>query len=122
MNTCSTSVIDKRAFGKAVGNELIRRHGKRTNYMPKQIERAVERAGFPVDVSCWAMSLYSSRKNFDEHHAATGEVCDYAAMKSEMTAAMTDGASNSWFNIDMSWLEWPDIDLSSIFDVIDFSP
>jgi hypothetical protein len=68
------------------------------------------------------MSLYSSRKNFDEHHAATREVCDYASMKSEMTAAMTDGASDSWFNIGMSWLEWPDIDLSSIFDVFDISP
>jgi hypothetical protein len=112
MNTCSTSVGDKRAFGQAVGNELLRRHGKRSSYMPKQIERAVERAGFPIDVSCWAMSLYSSRENFNEHHAATGEVCDYAAMKSEMVLAMTDGASSSWF----------DIDMSSIFDFIDFSP
>lgn len=68
------------------------------------------------------MSVYSSRKNFDEHHTATGENCDYAAMKGEMTAAMTDGASESWFDIDMSWLDWPDFDLSSIFDFIDFSP
>ena len=68
------------------------------------------------------MSLYSSHKNFDAHHAATVEVCDYAAMKGEMTAAMTDDASKSWFDIDMSWLEWPDIDLSSIFDALDFSP
>lgn len=74
MNTCAGSAVDKRALGKAVGNELIRRFGKRKHYLPRQIERAVERVGFPIDVNCWAMSLYSSRKNFEAHHAATGEV------------------------------------------------
>ena len=122
MNTCSNRPADLRAFGKSVGDELIRRHGKQKTYKPKQVQSAVERLGFPLDWGCWAMSLYSPREEFEAHHAATGEVCDYGAMKSEMTAALTDGASNSWFDIDMSWLEWPDIDLSSIFDFIDFSP
>jgi hypothetical protein len=40
-------------------------------------------------------------------------------MRAEMVSAMTDGASSSWFDIDTSWLEWPDIDLSSIFDFFD---
>ncbi len=41
-------------------------------------------------------------------------------MKTEMTSALTDGASNSWSDLDLSWLEWPDIELPSIFDFIDF--
>jgi len=42
-------------------------------------------------------------------------------MKAEMVSAMTDGASTSWFDTDMSWLEWPDVDLSAIFESIDLS-
>jgi len=42
-------------------------------------------------------------------------------MKSEMAAAITDGASSSWFDFDfdLSWLEWPDFDVPSIFDIFD---
>ena len=120
MNTCSTSPLDKRAFGKAVGDELLRRHGKQRTYKRSQILRAVDALSFPADFSCWAMALYSSREDYDAHHAITGEVCDYAAMKGEMVSAMTEGASSSWFDVDMSWLDWPDFDFSSLFDLFDF--
>jgi hypothetical protein len=40
-------------------------------------------------------------------------------MKAQMAHAITDGASDSWFDFDLSWLEWPDFDLPSIFDVFD---
>jgi hypothetical protein len=41
-------------------------------------------------------------------------------MRGEMIEALADGNSWSLLDIDLSWLEWPDIDLSSIFDFIDF--
>lgn len=72
-----------------------------------------------VDWHCWAMCVYSIAADFNAYHTSIGEICDYASMKSEMTSALTDGVSDSWFDADMSWLEWPDIDLSSIFDVFD---
>ena len=40
-------------------------------------------------------------------------------MKSELVASLTEGASESWFDVNVSWLDWPDIDLSGIFDFID---
>jgi len=40
-------------------------------------------------------------------------------MRTEMIDALADGKSWSLFDIELSWLEWPDIDLSSIFDFID---
>jgi hypothetical protein len=119
-STCAQKPTDLRAFGKAVGDDLIKHHGKHPYYSVKQIRRSVKRLDFPLDWDCWAYALYSSPADFEAQHAATGEVCDYAAMKSEMFSAMTDGASSSWFDLDMSWLEWPDIDFSSIFDSIDF--
>ena len=65
------------------------------------------------------MCLYTSPSDFDEYHKSIGEECDYASMKAEMTSAITDGASDSWFDADTSWFDWPDINLSSIFDSID---
>ena len=47
-----------------------------------------------------------------------GEQCDYDSMRGQMIDALAEGAW-SLFDIDLSWLEWPDIDLSSIFDFID---
>ena len=45
----------------------------------------------------------------------------YVALTSLLTA-LADGSTFSWIDLDLSWLEWPDIDLSSAFDWIDFSP
>ena len=43
-------------------------------------------------------------------------------MKSEVLADLAGGASAfSLLDVDLSWLEWPDIDLSAIFDWFDFS-
>jgi hypothetical protein len=65
------------------------------------------------------MALYASPADFTAYHDEIGEQCDYASMKAEMTAALTDGASGSWFDVDLSWLDWPDIELPSIFDFFD---
>jgi hypothetical protein len=40
-------------------------------------------------------------------------------MRSQMVSAVTDGASVSWFDVDFSWLEWPDFDFSGSFDGLD---
>jgi len=50
-----------------------------------------------------------------------GETWDYVAMKAEVLADLAGGLDFDWIDIDLSWLEWPDIDLSSIFDWFDFS-
>jgi hypothetical protein len=65
------------------------------------------------------MCLFASAADFNKYHASIGETCDYSAMKSEMAIALTDGASESWFDFDLSWLEWPELDLSSIFSFFD---
>jgi hypothetical protein len=42
-------------------------------------------------------------------------------MKTELLTDLADGSSFSLLDIDLSWLEWPDIDLSSLFDWFDLS-
>jgi hypothetical protein len=65
--------------------------------------------------------MFSTRRDFDAHHAATGEACDYSEMRSQMLAAVS-AKDESWFNwdLDLSWIEFPDIDWS-IFDFFDAS-
>ena len=40
-------------------------------------------------------------------------------MKGEMLSSVSTTADSSWFDLDLSWLEFPDIDLS-LFDFLDF--
>ena len=121
MPTCGLKPEDKKAFVGAVGEELVRKHGKQKYYKPQEVRRAAEARGYPVDWHCWAYCIFCTPEDFKDLHDALGEACDYAAMKAEVLADLTAGASFSLFDLDLSWLEWPDVDLSSLFDWFDFS-
>lgn len=122
MTTCTSAPTDKRAFGKAVGDELLKRHGKRRYYSLHQIRMAMIELGHPAEWESRAFALYGSPWDFKAWEKASGQSSDrYARLKEEMFNAMTDGASEAWFNVDMSWLEWPDFDFGSIFEFFDLS-
>ena len=121
MPTCHIEPADKRKLISDVGEELVRVHGKKKYYRPKQVERAARDKGYSVDVHCWAYSFYTTPEDFKAHHDATGEACDYAAMKAEVLSDLSSGSFLPG-DIDLSWLEWPDINLSGIFDWFEFSP
>ena len=119
MPACHIKPDDKKALIGAVGQELVRKQGKKNYYKPDDVRRAAETCGYPIDVHCWAYCIFSSPEDFRALHDAAGEICDYALMKAEVLGDLASGASFSLFDIDLSWLEWPDIDLSSIFDWFD---
>lgn len=121
MPACQIKPSDKKAFIGTVGKELVRRHGKQKYYKPSDIRLAAERGGYPLDIHCWAQCFFSSPADFAALHAAAGEACDYVAMKTEMLADLSSGQPFSLLDVDLSWLEWPDIDLSAIFEWFDFS-
>ena len=121
MPACHLKPNDKKAFISAVGQELVQKHGKRKYYRPEQVRRAVTARGYNADISCWAFCTYCTPEDFDAVHAAAGEVCDYAAMKAEVLSDLASGGTFSWLDIDLSWLDWPDIDLSAIFEWFDLS-
>ena len=122
MPACHLKPSDKKAFIGAVGEELVRVHGKQKYYAPAQVRRAAECRGYPIDIYCWAYCIFSTPGDFKAIHDAAGEVCDYAAMKAEVLTDLASGGTFAWFDVDLSWLDWPDIDLSSLFDWFDFSP
>ncbi len=71
---------------------------------------------YPIDYFCWGHAVFNAAIDFHRYHQSIGETCNQAEMKAEMGNAFTEAADGSWFDIDLSWLEWPDIDFSSIFD------
>jgi hypothetical protein len=119
MSGCHTAPADKRKLMSDVGEELVRAHGKKKYYAPKEVERAARKKGYSLDVHCWAHSFYTTPEDFKAHHDALGEVCNYSAMRAEVLKDLS-GGSFLPDDIGLSWLEWPDIDLSGIFDWFDF--
>jgi hypothetical protein len=115
---CAISPEDKRAQAKKVGNELVRTYGKKKFYSIDQVREANRRAGIKIDVVCWSHALFNTHADFDRLHSQAGEACDYTAMKAEMLNAVAADRTSSWFDWDLSWLEFPDLDLSA-FDFFD---
>ena len=121
MPACHLKPEDKKAFIGAVGEELVRKHGKQKYYKPNQVRAATQARDYSIDYVCWAHCIFLTPDDFKAVHDAAGEVCDYAAMKAEVLSDLAAGATFSWLDVDLSWLEWPDIDLSALFDWFDFS-
>ncbi|WP_299766309.1 hypothetical protein [uncultured Dokdonia sp.] len=57
------------------------------------------------------MCTFSSHSDFDAYHAATGEVCDYIAMKTEILGGITTSTASAITSVD--WLSIPDIDIDA---------
>jgi hypothetical protein len=96
----------------------MRQHGKRKFYSVQQVRAANERCNIQPDYVCWSHALFNTHYDFDRLHAGAGEICDYLAMKREMLQSLSSGDASTWFDFDLSWLDFPDIDLS-IFDFFD---
>lgn len=117
----SPSPEEKKAIAVVIGNDLAVRRGKKSFYSQSEIKQSLKRHRYDIDWHCWAYCLYMDHTSFDSYHRSINESCDYLAMKESMVSSVTDSASDSWldFDFDLSWLEFPDVDLSSIFDFID---
>ncbi|WP_303746812.1 DUF6559 family protein [Stenotrophomonas pigmentata] len=115
---CAIAPEDKRRQAQLVGDDLLRHYGKRNFYSVQQVRDANRRNKIDLDLACWSHALFNTHSDFDQLHAASGEACDYAAMKAEMLRSMATDSSASWFDFDLSWLEFPDLDIS-LFDFFD---
>ncbi len=116
MTTCKTPPQNKREFVATLGKALHHTYGKKPFYSIDETKSSMKSLNYPIDLYCWGHAVFSHPREFSDYHQSIGEVCDQAAMKTEMGNALTNGADGSWFDIDLSWLEWPDIDFLSFFD------
>jgi hypothetical protein len=121
MSACYISPSDRRRQVSIVGNDLVRHYGKKENYSIQEVRNANRRQGINVDVVCWSHAVFNSHTDFDQYHETLGETCDYVSMKSDMLSSVSNASStsdasiaadSSSFDVDSSWLSFPDIDFS----------
>ena len=114
---CALSPRDKKAQARVVGDDLVQHYGKRKFYTVDQVKESNSRRGINLDVACWSHAMFNSHDDFDRLHSGVPEGCDYAEMKSQMLRAVSTDDSASWFDWDLPWLEFPDLDFS-LFDFL----
>jgi hypothetical protein len=83
---------EKRILARKVGRDLVATHGKKQRYSVDEVKAAARRQEIPPDWDCWALSLYTRRREFDTHHRASGQPCDYAVMRKEMVDTVSTDA------------------------------
>ena len=112
---------EKKEFSRKLGSDVFKTHGKKKYYSKDEINKSYTNLGTPIDLHCWGYSLFMTHSDFDTHHSLIGEACDYIAMKTEMVTAFTGHVSDAWsdFDFDLSWVEFPDFDISGVLDVFD---
>lgn len=115
MPACTIPPADKARLGRERGSHLAKRYGKKRFYSPGEVRTSLLHRAVVVDWHCWGYALFCTAEAFADGNRGTGETCDYAVMKAEMVSAVTDGATQEWFTFDLSWLDWPDINLGSLF-------
>jgi len=118
MRACAMKPTDRRRQVKAVGDDLVKNFGKKHFYSVEEVKAANRRQAISMDFGCWSHATFNTHKEFDVYHQSIGESCDYVGMKAEMLSSVSTATDTSWFDVDLSWLEFPDIDWS-IFDFFD---
>lgn len=111
---------DRRRQMKLVGDDLVKTYGRKQFYSVEEVKAANRRQHVSLDFGCWSHAAFNSHRDFDAYHQSIGESCDYVSMKADMLSSVSTATDTSWFDIDLSWLEFPDIDWS-IFDFFDIS-
>jgi hypothetical protein len=119
MPACAISPADRRQQTRTVGADLLKNYGRKQYYSVEEVKSANRRQNIGLDFGCWSHATFNSHKDFDSYHQSIGESCDYISMKSDMLSSVSTSTDSSWFDLDLSWLEFPDIDLS-LFDFLDF--
>ena len=75
-----------RAYRTTLFQQLRRTYGRKLYYTTDEVTTAIRDVRASTEFSCFALGMFCDREAFDAHHAARGETCDYAAMRSEVFA------------------------------------
>jgi hypothetical protein len=78
-----------RTYSKQLGKKLQERYGVRATYPPDRIKATIRESGWSGDRDCYGIAMYADRTDFIEYHRSIGEVCDYDAMRSEISECLS---------------------------------
>lgn len=80
-----------RDYARKLPKLLGQDYGFSRSYSPRQVTSTIERYGLNSDYSCYAILMFSDRAAFEQYHQASGENCNYDAMRAEVAAAHFHG-------------------------------
>jgi hypothetical protein len=75
-----------RRYRRRLGPALVRRYGRERHYTINQVRATVDTLGLDTSYVCYAFAAFCEQAAFEAHHAALGEVCDWATMHHAATA------------------------------------
>jgi hypothetical protein len=96
-----------RSYRNKLGPWLEQHYGWRASYSP-QVSLGASTLSLATDPLCFAYAMFCTRSDFEAHHAATGESCDYDGMRAEIFGIESSGEAG-WLSGDAggSWFDSP---------------
>jgi hypothetical protein len=92
-----------KGYAKVLPGALLRDYGASPCYTPQPIKRSIERSGLNADYSCYALSMFADRAQFDEYHLGSGESCDFDSMRGEVAQSHFQGNPHFTFQDALSY-------------------
>lgn len=79
-----------RAYRTILFKRLRDTYGRKLYYSPEEVRDTAISLRINTDFLCYALGMFCDRVAFDSFHAAAGEDCNYAAMREEVFAHVSD--------------------------------
>lgn len=79
-----------RSYRTTLFKHLRETFGRRLYYSTEQVRDSAAAVNANPEFLCYALGLFCDRAAFEAYHTATGEHCDYGAMRAEIFAHVAD--------------------------------
>ena len=79
-----------------LGKDLARRYGRSKIYTSNQVAKTAKDENYNWLHICYAHAMYTSFEHFHQWHDEIGEICDFQAMRQEITDSFFSGNSASF--------------------------
>ncbi len=73
-----------------------------------------------AELDCWAYASYVPHSSFTAIHETAGEIGDYVTMRTAMIEAVGLAEPSARFDVDISWLDWPEFGVEDFLSGIVF--
>jgi len=80
-----------RDYAQRLPTLLAKDYGASRSYTAMQVKKTIDRYKLNSDYSCYGISMFCERAEFDQYHHALGEACTYDAMRAEIATTHLNG-------------------------------
>ena len=85
-----------KAYRTTLFHHLRDTYGRKLYYTTEEVKTSLRDVGASTIFHCYALGMFTERDVFNAYHAATGEACDYDAMRTEIFAHVANASLGAW--------------------------